>query len=103
MASKYEKDTGRKITLPSSVSYIFNDPSILGENELIREDDEKYDENLRKGRIAAETLMKPMTFFEAIEALRMPKSLSDSGKKKQGGMGGEKKGPEIRFEDHHYI
>jgi hypothetical protein len=26
-----------------------------------------------KGRIAAETLKKPLTFFEAVESLRMPK------------------------------
>lgn len=77
LASKYEKDTGRKILLPGTVSHIFNDPSILGENKLVQEEDEKFDENLRRGRIAAETLKKPMTFFEAVEALDLPKS-SDS-------------------------
>ena len=36
-----------------------------------------------KGRIAAETLTKPLTFFEAVEALRMPKLIQDNDDKKK--------------------
>jgi hypothetical protein len=54
---------------------LLGDPSIKGEHELIREDNEKFDDDLRKGRIAAETLMKPLTFFEAVEKLRLPKAI----------------------------
>lgn len=65
MASKYQKDTGRAISLPSTIGDILGDPSIKGDNHvLIEREDEKYDEDLRKGRFAAETLKKPLTFFE---------------------------------------
>ena len=40
---------------------------------MIQEADEKLNDNMRKGRIAAETLKKPLTFFEAVEALKLPK------------------------------
>ena len=73
MASKYEKDTGRKISLPSTLGQIMNDPSIMGNDPMIQEADEKLNDNMRKGRIAAETLKKPLTFFEAVEALKLPK------------------------------
>lgn len=82
MASKYEMDTGRKISLPSSLGHILGDQSIKGEDPLVQQEDEKFDENLRKGRIAAETLSKPMTFFEAVEALKLPKQEESDGKKK---------------------
>jgi len=83
LASKYEKDTGRKITLPSALSSLLGDPSIKGECAVIQREDEKYDADLRKGRIAAETLQKPLTFFEAVEALNLPKA-EDGGEKKKG-------------------
>jgi len=38
---------------------------------------------MRRGRIAAETLKKPLTFFEAVEALKLPKhDEATEGKKK---------------------
>ena len=80
--------------LPSTVSYIFEDPSIIGTNKLVQETDEKWDQDLLRGRIAAETLKKPMTFFEAVEALRMPKGESnaaDMGKKGKASMTSDKK------------
>lgn len=83
LASKYEKDTGRKISLPSTLGQIMNDPSIMGDDPMIKEEDEKLNEGMRKGRIAAETLKKPLTFFEAVEALRLPKhDEASEGKKK---------------------
>lgn len=74
LASKYEKDTGRAITLPTKLKDILGDPSIKGEDKMVERDDEKYNEDLRKGRIAAETLKKPLTFFEAVEALKLPRN-----------------------------
>ena len=67
---------------------------------MIEMEDEKFDEGLRKGRIAAETLKKPMTFFEAVEALKLPKMDEASGDKK-----GEKKKnvPAFNFEPHQMI
>lgn len=85
LASKYLKDTGRSISLPSSIGQVLSDPSIKGDNKMIDLDDEKYNESLRKGRIAAETLQKPLTFFEAVEALKLPKAEDVEGNKKQGG------------------
>jgi hypothetical protein len=56
---------------------------------------------LRKGRIAAETLKKPLTFFEAVETLKLPKhDEASEGKKKQPG---DKKVKELVFEPHHKI
>ena len=62
------------MTLPSTIGDILGDPSIKGDNKMIDLEDEIYDENLRKGRIAAETLQKPLTFFEAVEVLKLPKA-----------------------------
>ena len=66
---------------------------------MIQEEDEKFDEGLRKGRIAAETYKKPMTFSEAVEALRLPKideSAEDKKNKK-------KNATSFNFEPHHMI
>lgn len=101
LASKYEKDTGRKITLPSTLGQVLNDPAIVGENQLIQQEDEKFDEGLRKGRIAAETLKQPLTFFEAVEALRLPKVDESGGDDKKN----KKKSAISNFslEPHHMI
>ena len=99
LASKYEKDTGRKISLPSTLGQILEDPSIIGDNKIVEQEDEKFDENIRKGKIAAETLKKPMTFFEAVEALKLPKiNETDDGKKKD-----KNKPINYNFEPHHMI
>lgn len=94
----YQKDTGKEIKLPGKLSELLGDPSIKGEHDLIREEDEKFDENLRKGRIAAETLKKPLTFFEAVEKLKLPKHdpSEDRNKKKS-------EIPKNGFEEHHLI
>ena len=67
---------------------------------MIEREDEEYDSNLRKGRIAAETLKKPMTFFEAVENLRLPKHEEGGDEKKKKG---EKKGGIITVEPQHLI
>ena len=49
--------------------------------------DEEFDKNALKGRLAAETLKKPLTFFEAVEKIPLPKKESDEigkGKKMKG-------------------
>ena len=56
LASQYQKDTGREIKLPDKLSDLLGDPSIKGEHPLIEAENEKFDDELRKGRIAAETL-----------------------------------------------
>lgn len=68
--------------MPSTIGDILGDHSIKGDNKMIELEDEKYDEDLRKGRIAAETLKKPLTFFEAVEELKLPKAEETDGKKK---------------------
>jgi len=67
---------------------------------MVLREDEKFDADLRKGRIAAETLMKPMTFFEAVEALKLPKA-EEGGEKKKG----DKKGGNtiISTQTHHLV
>lgn len=90
LASQYQKDTGRAISLPGSLGDLLGDASILGDNKLIERENEEFDANLRKGRIAAETLMKPMTFFEAVEKLKLKTEKEDPKVKK-----GEKKNPII--------
>lgn len=99
LASKYEKDTGRKIALPSTLGQILQDPTVIGDNKMIQQEDEQFDEGLRKGRIAAETLKKPMTFFEAVEALKLPKMDESTGDKKDK----KKNAPTFNFEPHHMI
>lgn len=84
LASKYEKDTGRSIKLPTTLSQLLDDPSVKGDNKLVELEDEKFNADLRKGRIAAETLNRPMTFFEAVEALGLPRTEDHGGDKKKG-------------------
>jgi hypothetical protein len=98
LASKYEKDTGRKISLPSTLGQILEDPTIIGDNPMIKQEDEKFEEGVRKGRIAAETLKKPLTFFEAVEALKLPKIDESADKKDK-----NKKVPTFVFEPHHMM
>jgi hypothetical protein len=66
---------------------------------MIELEDEKYDQDLRKGRIAAETLKKPLTFFEAVEALELPKSDDIDPKQKKHG----KKEIALTFKPHHML
>ena len=68
---------------------------------MIEREDEEFNSDLRKGRIAAETLKKPMTFFEAVEALKLPKQEEGGDDKKKKG---EKKGGLLTaLSDHHLI
>ena len=67
---------------------------------MVELEDEKYDQDLRKGRIVAETLQKPLTFFEAVEALKLPKAEEGGdGQKKRG----DKKSVSLTILPHHMI
>ena len=83
------------------MGHILQDASIVGEHRLIQREDEEFDANLRRMRIAAETLSKPMTFFEAVEALKFPAE-EPSDDKQKGAAAKSKKVKEIKYEEHHY-
>lgn len=95
LASKYEKDTGRKINFPDKISTLLSDPSLKGEHPLIEQEEDEFDKNALKGKLAAETLKKPLTFFEAVEKIPIPKKVEED--KKKGG-GQRKKGEVLNYE-----
>ena len=41
LRSKYEKDTGRRLNMPTSLGHLLNDPSIQGGQAEIDEEEEK--------------------------------------------------------------
>ena len=61
LTSRYEKDTGRKLALPTQIGELLGDPSILG----------SVDQALK------EEVKEEMTFMKALEALDLPKPLSN--------------------------
>ena len=75
LATKYVRDTGRNIKFPGKISDLLNDDSLKGDHALIEREDLEFDEKLRKGKLAAEALTKPLTFFEAVDAIPFPKVL----------------------------
>jgi hypothetical protein len=73
MKSRYERDTGRKLPLPSTLGHLLGDPSILGSAKPIEDqDDEQVD-----GQTGAMVKQKPrktgMTMMEFIEQMNLPK------------------------------
>ena len=81
LASKYARDTGRSIQLPLSLGQIFEQPALLGDDPPAKEIDAEFEKELKKGVINAEKLKKPMTFFEAVEYLRLPLPQANADKK----------------------
>ena len=82
----------------SQTGKLFKDQSLIGDYAFQRDEDEKFNEALRHGRIVAQTLQKPMTFYEAVEALRLPRLEDNSeGKKK------DNKKKELKWEPHHLL
>lgn len=73
LATKYVRDTGRNIIFPSKISDLLNDVSLKGDHALVEREDLEFDERLRKGQMAATALSKPLTFFEAVDAIPFPK------------------------------
>ena len=101
MASKYEKDTGRQLKVPKTLGGIFDDPSIQGNDLPCIEIDKHFEDNLKKGVIDATSLKRSMTFFEAVEYLRLPMG-GDGGAGKNGAA---KKVPAMvpGLKDHHML
>ena len=96
LASRYEQDTGRKMNMPSTISALLEDKSILG--ELITKEKADFEED--KARLADKAQFKDQlkqkgasvpisqenpkwTFMEAIESLKLPKAQSKDKKKKK--------------------
>lgn len=65
LASKYEKDTGRRIELPSTIGQLLGDDSIS--------------EEAVQSKAAAPLL--PFSFAEAVELMRFPRQASDPAAK----------------------
>ena len=66
LASKYEKDTGRRIALPSTIGQLLGDESIV-EEAVQAKKEEKRD---------------PFSFAEAVELMRFPRQQGDPNAKK---------------------
>ena len=76
LASKYEKDTGRRIELPSTIGQLLGDTSIS--------------EEAVQSQAAAQP--QPFSFAEAVELMRFPRQQSDpAAKGAKGGAQGDKK------------
>lgn len=68
LTSKYEKDTGRRLAMPTQLGELLGDPSILG----------SIDQAIKGSE---DTLSEMPTFIKAVEKLRLPKaSTSEKGK-----------------------
>ena len=69
LAAKYERDTGRKIPIPSQLGQLLGDSSIIGTRDKIEDALDIVAKN------------KPATFNQAMEDLRLPKpEKSEKGK-----------------------
>ena len=84
LASKYEKDTGRRIELPSTIGQLLGDPSISEEAVQTKE-------------LVASL---PFSFAEAVEGMRFPRQTVEAGK---GGKGAaaDKKKKDLRLNPEH--
>ena len=85
LASKYEKDTGRRVELPTTIGQLLGDDSIIEETFTSK----------RKGE---EDKHDPYSFAEAVELMRLPKSDQTGGKK---GQGASNKKKEIKMNSEH--
>ncbi len=73
MASKYEKDTGRRLALPSALGELLGDDSIVQDESKQKEDD------------AVGKVVKPKdlySFAEAVEIMKLPRASEVAGGKK---------------------
>jgi len=77
LTSKYEKDTGRRLPLPSTLSHLLGDKSIMGNVQPIEEELKTIDTEDANANDVPKKAPKPrrmnMTMMEAIEALNIPK------------------------------
>lgn len=63
LASKYEKDTGMKLSMPQQIGQLLGDPSILGSMKI----------GEQAAEIAKKQEERERTFIRAVEDLKMPK------------------------------
>ena len=82
LTSRYEKDTGRKLPLPTTLGHLLGDPSILGTaNEVDEEEEKKADQSNQNQVMVA----KNVTFMEHIENLKLPKLPAADANTRKGG------------------
>ena len=81
LTSRYEKDTGRKLPLPTTLGHLLGDPSILGTANEVEEEEKKTIETDQK-QIA---VPKNVTFMEHIENLNLPKQQAGDANSRKGG------------------
>lgn len=77
LASKYEKDTGRKVDLPSSLGQMLGDDSVEQEPE---KPGKKHG-----GADGGEESKDVYSFSEAVELMKLPRAESGKGNQKQPG------------------
>lgn len=88
MKSRYERDTGRKLPLPSSLGHLLGDPSLIGSAKIIKDEEEtKLDETGEVDTSDQSRKKKPrrvdMTMMEAVEELKLPKPLPKDKKQEK--------------------
>ena len=81
LTSKYEKDTGRRLPLPSTLSHLLGDKSIMGNVKPLEDEEFKtIDTEDANANDVPKKAPKPrrlnMTMMEAIEAMNIPKPLA---------------------------
>ena len=88
LTSRYEKDTGRKLPLPTTLGHLLGDPSILGTtNEVEEEEEKKAVESNQNQAVVA----KNATFMEHIENLKLPKMPAADANTRKGGNNNKRK------------
>ena len=75
LTSRYEKDTGRKLPLPTSLGHLLGDPSILGDAPEVEEDPKDVEDGGPR----------TVTFMEHVENLKLPKLSANENAKQKGG------------------
>lgn len=77
LKSRYERDTGRKLNLPSSLGNLLGDPSILGTAKPVEDEEFKTidtEDAAAHDVPKKQKARKPgMTMMEAVEQLNLPK------------------------------
>ena len=82
LTSRYEKDTGRKLPLPTTLGHLLGDPSILGTANEVDEEGEKKASQSNQNQVL---VAKNVTFMEHIENLKLPKLPAADANTRKGG------------------
>jgi hypothetical protein len=79
LKSRYERDTGRKLVLPSSLGHLLGDPSLIGQAKEIEDEEETKHADAGDAEPSKPRTKKPrrpdLTMMEAVEELKLPKPL----------------------------